>query len=83
MIKIVKLTDLNEGQKAVVNDIKVELCMKRRLQDLGLIPGSVIECYIKNSQRAITAFLIKDSVIGLRKKDTDLIFIEQRGFDWS
>ena len=78
MIKKITLSELKAGEKADVKEMSLGLNIKRRLQDLGVIPGTQIECYLKNSNNSIAAYIIRDAVIALRKCDTDNIFVERR-----
>ena len=44
MSKIPTLNDLKQGQKARVNKIITKGTIRRRLQDMGFIEGSMVEC---------------------------------------
>ena len=72
-----KLSDLVVGQKATVKNISEE-CQgieRRRLMDLGFIPGSIVEVAIKSPFRDPTAYRIKGAMIALRDRQADLINI--------
>ena len=43
MTEVIQLTDLKKGQKAVISELAVFDDMRRRLQDIGLIEGTVVE----------------------------------------
>ena len=46
---MIKLKDLELGQKAIVQKVEVHDSIKRRMFDIGLIPGSKVECIMKSS----------------------------------
>ena len=63
------LTCLGEGQWAKVTDIKLEGGMRRRLQDLGLVQGTAVQCLQKSPWGDPVAFLIRGAAIALRTED--------------
>lgn len=69
------LSELEENEKAVIKNINIKGTMRRRLQDLGLISGTKVECVLKKSNGMISAYNIKGALIALRKTDTDFIEI--------
>lgn len=70
------LSSLPEGKTALIKGINTQESMKRRLYDIGLIPGTSIECLQKSMFGDPTAFLIRGTVIAIRKKDSDKIFVK-------
>ena len=83
MTNIKALSDLNEGQKAIVTELETHNDIRRRLQDMGVIEGTSIECINKSPLGDPAAFLIRGAVIALRKEDSKTIKvkyqIEERG----
>ncbi len=67
------LTQLNVNQTALVNMVNLEGTMRRRLQDLGLIPGTKVTCTQKSPSGSPMAFMVRDTVYALRNEDSDLI----------
>ena len=45
MAEVIQLTDLKKGQKAVISELAVFDDMRRRLQDIGLIEGTVVSVW--------------------------------------
>ena len=43
MTEVIQLTDLKKGQKEVISELAVFDDMRRRLQDIGMIEGTVVE----------------------------------------
>lgn len=70
------LNTLAEGNSGYVSEILTKGGMRRRLFDIGLIPGTRVVCL----QRALfgdpTAFLIRGAVIALREEDSKNILIQ-------
>ena len=50
--------------------------IKRRLQDLGLIEGTVVECVLKSPFKDPKAYLIRGALIAIRKEDCSNIEVE-------
>lgn len=63
------MSELKEGQSAKVLSVNSLGGMRRRLFDLGLIEGTVIECLQKSSAGDPIAYKIRGAVIALRKDD--------------
>lgn len=50
--------------------------MRRRLQDIGMIEGTTVECVGKSPLGDPCAFLIRGAVIALRKEDAGSVMVE-------
>lgn len=70
MSDIIRLTELKTGQKAVISELAVFDDMRRRLQDIGLIEGTAVECLGKSPLGDPAAFFIRGAVIALRSEDS-------------
>lgn len=68
------LTKLRTGQKAKVRKVSATGAMRRRLQDLGLIEDTEIECVGRSPLGDPAAYLIRGAVVALR--DTDAATID-------
>lgn len=75
MTKSGLLAELKAGQQAVVTELKLFDNMRRRLQDIGLIEGTLIECLGKSPLGDPTAFLIRGAVIALRSDETKRVIV--------
>lgn len=73
MKNINNLSEIKVGHKAKVISIEIEGNMRRRLLDIGLTNGAVIECLFKSPFDDPSAFLIKGAVIALRKEECEKI----------
>jgi ferrous iron transport protein A len=70
------LSTLREGEHAIIHSIRLEETMRRRLQDLGLIEGTQVECLQKSPSGDPVAYLIRGAAIALRSRDTGDIYIQ-------
>ena len=50
---------------------------RNRLLDLGLVPGSTIEMDFQSALKSPVAYRVRDSLIALRKEQTDHILIQK------
>ncbi len=73
----IPLSSLPIGAKGEVELIMVNGLLRRRLLDLGVVPESVIEVIRVSPAGDPTAYLIKGSLIGLRKIEANQIFVKQ------
>ncbi len=70
------LYHLNIGQTGKVKTILLQGSMRRRLQDIGIIRGTHIECLQKSLFGDPIAYLIRGAVIALRCEDSQMVVIE-------
>lgn len=69
------LSALRPGQSGVVRKLTAVGAMRRRLQDLGLICGTRVECVGISPLGDPAAFRIRGAVIALRRSDADTVYI--------
>ena len=70
-----RLSELEEGQTGRVRDILATGSMRRRLQDLGIIQGTGIECLLKSPCGDPIAYFIRGAAIALRAEDSNDILV--------
>lgn len=75
MNTIKSLKSLKEGDKAKVVTLLSEGSIKRRLQDIGIIEGTEIECLQSSPNGDPVAYLIRGAVIALRSEDSRNILV--------
>lgn len=73
----ITLDGLFPGQQAVVQRLWTQGDMRRRLLDIGLIPGTKVECVGRSPMGDPGAFLIRGAVIAIRRKDCSGIMVER------
>lgn len=71
------LTHLQEGESAKVASLLNTGSIKRRLQDLGLVEGTQVQCIQKSPYGDPVAYGIRGAVIALRIEDAQGILISQ------
>ncbi|MFZ2537988.1 MAG: FeoA family protein [Oscillospiraceae bacterium] len=69
------LTDLKIGQIGNVLELLSKGSMRRRLQDLGVIEGTKVECLHKSPAGDPIAYLIRGAAIALRSEDSSNILV--------
>lgn len=70
-----RLDQIGVGDCAVVYKLENEKEMRRRLQDIGLIEGTVVECIGKSPGGDPHAYLIRGAVIAIRAEDAERITV--------
>ncbi|MCD8375689.1 MAG: ferrous iron transport protein A [Oscillospiraceae bacterium] len=63
------LDRLKDGESAYVIELGNEASMRRRLADLGLVPGTRVTCLYRSPAGDPAAYLIRGAVIALRRRD--------------
>ena len=80
MNECIGLHQLKVGQKATVVTQRHKGEMRRRLQDIGLVEKSTVECVGKSPFGDPRAYLVCGAVIALRKKDAfDILVCPVKG----
>ena len=67
------LSELNTGDCCVLQSIELYSSHRRRLQDLGMLPGSCISCAYIAPSGSPMAFWVKGALIALRAADCSKI----------
>ncbi|NLB88158.1 MAG: ferrous iron transport protein A [Syntrophomonadaceae bacterium] len=70
------LTNLPVKRSGVIKSIENQGLIRRRLLDLGFVPGTRIQTVRKSPSGNPIAYLIRGTVIALRKEETDLIMVD-------
>ena len=70
------LYDIQPGQKAVIQELKTDESIHRRLLDIGLVKGTQVECVGKSPGVDPYAFLVRGAVIAIRSEDLRKIMIQ-------
>ena len=69
------LTDLHVGERAQVVSLQNESNIKRRLQDLGLVEGTRVNCIQKCPHGDMVAYGIRGAIIALRAEDAVSVLV--------
>lgn len=70
------LSALPVGRTARVAEVRAGPAMRRRLLDIGLIPGTRVTCVARSPAGDPCAYLIRGAVIALRGRDAADVRLE-------
>ena len=70
------LDKMQVGDRCIVKKIDNEGTIKRRLLDIGLIPGTIVECLLRSPSGDPYAYDIRGTVIAIRTDDAKDILVE-------
>lgn len=73
----VPMCSLKSGELATVREITLAGSLRRRLQDIGVIPGTEIRCVGISPLGDPAAYRIRGAVIALRADDCRGILVER------
>lgn len=74
-MKKIHLDNLPLETEGLVDTLNCKGSIRRRLLDLGIVRGTKIVPVMKSPSGDPTAFLIRGSLIALRKEDANLILV--------
>lgn len=74
--KVQSLAGLSDGQSCYVNTIELRGLLRRRIFDLGIIPGTRIECVRRSPAGNPIAYHVRGATIALRSEDAAGIKVE-------
>lgn len=75
----VYLYNLPVGKSAVVTSLNAGGITRRRMMDLGLVPGTEVEALRYSPFKDPRAFKIRGAVIALRKEEGCQVLVEYKG----
>lgn len=70
------LSSLCVGQSATVKEIMKDSPLRKRLLDIGLIPGTKVKCILKSVTGNPKAYLFRGNVTAIRNQDAQKVIIE-------
>ena len=75
--KLIALSSLKDGERAIVKIIDISGAEKIRLNNLGLIENTTITALYRSFLGEPCAYLIRGAVIALRLDTTDNIYVQR------
>ena len=69
-MRLIPLSDMRKGEKAVIKTILVKGDLRQRLMDIGFIEGTEVRCMRISPFGDPKAFLVRGAVIALRSEDS-------------
>lgn len=70
-----ELCKMDFNKVGIIEKIMINDDMKRRFMDIGIVPGSEIIRVMEDYGKGISAYMIMDSLIGIRNKDVRGIIV--------
>lgn len=70
---ISSLAELTVGSTCKISYVELEGLLRRRILDLGIIPGTYVQCVRKSPAGDPIAYKVRGSTIALRNADAKLI----------
>ena len=67
------LWQLAPGHRAWVGELSAQGELRRRLRDLGFVPGAQVECLGKSPLGDPAAYRVRGAVVALRRRDAQRI----------
>ena len=64
-----RLDDLRPGDAAVVKAVNTNTHLRRRLQDFGFVPGTLVTCRYLGPGRTVAALEFRGTVLAMRMED--------------
>lgn len=75
-----KMYEIKPGEYGRVRSLEAEGNIRRRLLDLGLIPGTVIQNIRRSPLGDPTLYAIRGAMIALRKEEAGLVNVDKEGY---
>jgi ferrous iron transport protein A len=75
----IPLSDVTPGNRFRITALNIEGTMRRRLLDLGFVPGATVEVLKKSPLGDPVAYYVSNTTIALRKEESSKIVGEQIG----
>ncbi|MEN6566245.1 MAG: FeoA family protein [Veillonellales bacterium] len=70
---LLSLADLTVGTTCKISSVELDGLLRRRILDLGILPGTQVQCIRKSPAGDPIAFRVRDTTIALRSDDASLI----------
>ena len=67
------LGHIDIGREAEIVSLEVNETMKKRLLDLGLIPGTKVKAILSSGKKEFVAYIVRRTIIAIRKEDANKI----------
>lgn len=71
------LASLRPGQRGVIKALLCQGLIRRRLLDLGLVPGTEVEAAMPSPLGDPMAYWVRGALLALRREDAERILLEE------
>ena len=72
-MRIFSLSDMEKGDRIMIKKLKTTGDLRKRLMDIGFVPGTNVECVRISPFGDPKAYYVRGAVIALRKEDAETI----------
>ncbi len=72
-MRIFSLSDMEKGDRIMIKKLKTTGDLRKRLMDIGFVPGTKVECVRISPFGDPKAYYVRGAVIALRKEDAETI----------
>lgn len=73
------LGHIDIGSEAEIVSLEVSESMKKRLLDLGLVPGTKVKAILSSGKKEFVAYRVRRTIIAIRKEDANKIRVRSLG----
>lgn len=77
MVKPMTLADLRPGQQGTVAELRSTGLERRRMMDLGIVPGTTIVAEMTSPLGDPVAYRVRGALVALRQEQAQLILIHE------
>ena len=81
MTRQIPLSELTPGTSAVIRSLLSEGTLRRRLITAGFLENTPVRCVVRSPLGEPAAYLIRDTVVALRRREAETILVEPSGQD--
>lgn len=71
------LANLSLGSVCQIVSLELSGLLRRRILDLGIVPGTMIQCIRRGPSGDPTAYLVRETIIALRSEDAAQILVRK------
>ncbi|NPV89624.1 MAG: ferrous iron transport protein A [Firmicutes bacterium] len=71
----IPLSKLPIGSSGKIVDLELDGLLRRRVLDLGMVPGTQVECVRRSPSGDPTAYKVRGAMIALRSENAKLITV--------
>ena len=76
---IISLKNLNMNNEGIINQIRLDNEMRRRMADLGIVKGTIIKPVLKSPCSGIRAYEVRKIILAIRDEEAskiEVIYVE-------
>lgn len=71
----IPLSAIGIGSMCQIVSLNLQGLLRRRILDLGMVPGTSVQCIRKSPSGDPIAYMVRDTLIALRREDASQIHV--------